>query len=91
MDEPIITLLSSQSTKGQKTVQEDEPNDDDLMVSFAEIQFDPEEDNIPDNMLMPGKQFKILNHKLNSLLQIQVDLEGWNFVSGIEMDIMQVS
>ena len=37
---------------------------------------------------MLGKQFKILNNKLNSLLQIQEDIGGWNSVSGIEVDAM---
>lgn len=58
------------------------------MVSFADLQFDPDEDNIPDNMIMSGKQFKILNNKLNYLLQIQDDTGGRNFVSGVEMDFM---
>lgn len=58
------------------------------MVSFAEIQFDPEEDNINDHMLIPGKQFKILNHKPNSLLQIQANTGGRNTVFGIEVDMI---
>ncbi|CAI9298233.1 unnamed protein product [Lactuca saligna] len=37
---------------------------------------------------MPGKQFKILNNKLNSLLQIQADNRGRNFVFGFEMEYM---
>lgn len=43
------------------------------MVSFADVQFDHEEDNIPNHMLMSGKKFKILNRKLNSLLQLQAN------------------
>ena len=69
-------------------MQEDEPDDDDFMVSFAEIQFDPKEDNIYDNMLMSGKQFMIVNHKLNSFLQIQAYTGARNFVTGVEVDIM---
>lgn len=38
------------------------------MVSFAEIQFDPKEENIPDEMIMSGKKFKILNSKMNLIL-----------------------
>lgn len=69
MHQPIKSLFTSQSTKGENSVLEDAQDDDDVMVSFAKIQFDSEEDSIRDPMLMSGKQFKILNHKLNSLLQ----------------------
>ncbi|CAI9263344.1 unnamed protein product [Lactuca saligna] len=41
-----------------------------------------------DHMLMSGKQFKILNRKLNSLLQLQADARGRNMFSGIEVDVM---
>lgn len=68
MHQPITSLFSSQSTKGGKIVPEDEPNDIDVMVSFAGIQFDPEEENIPDHMLMSRNPFEILNHKLNLFL-----------------------
>ncbi|CAH1412173.1 unnamed protein product [Lactuca virosa] len=76
MHQPITSLFSSQSTEGKKLVHEEDQDDDDVMVSFAEIQFDPEEDNIPDHMLMSGKHYKILNHKFNLLLQIQEDTGG---------------
>ena len=58
------------------------------MVSFGYLQFDPEVENIPDHMLMSGKQFKILNHKLNSLLWIQADIGIRNTVSDIEVDVL---
>lgn len=61
------------------------------MVSFAEIQFNPEEDNIPDNMLISGRKLKIINHKLNSLLQIQADTGGWNSVFGVDVEFMLMS
>lgn len=38
---------------------------------LVDIEFDSEEENIPDHMLMSGKQFKILNQKLNLFLQLQ--------------------
>lgn len=41
-----------------------------------------------DHMLMSGKQFKILNRKLNSLLQIQADTKSHNTVFGIEVDVL---
>ncbi|CAI9271624.1 unnamed protein product [Lactuca saligna] len=50
--------------------------------------FDPEEENIPDQMLMSGKQFKTLNCKLNSLLQLRADKGNQNIVSGIEVDVL---
>lgn len=37
---------------------------------------------------MSGKQFKILNKKLDSILQSQTDARGRNSVSSIEVDVM---
>lgn len=34
-----------------------EENNDEVMVSFANLHFDPEEENIPDEMITLGKQF----------------------------------
>ncbi|CAI9288672.1 unnamed protein product [Lactuca saligna] len=31
---------------------DEEPNDDDIMVSFTDLQFDPKEENVPDNLNM---------------------------------------
>ncbi|CAI9275783.1 unnamed protein product [Lactuca saligna] len=39
-------------------------------------------------MLLTGKQFKILNRKLISSLQLQADAGGKNFVYGIEVDVL---
>lgn len=58
------------------------------MVSFVDLQFDPEEENVPDEMIMLGKQVKILNSKLNSLLQIQVDTGGRNFEIEVNMEYL---
>ncbi|CAI9299054.1 unnamed protein product [Lactuca saligna] len=58
------------------------------MFSFADIQFDHEEENIPDHMLMSGKQFKILNQKLNFLRYIKANTRSRNTVSGIEVDVL---
>lgn len=58
------------------------------MDSFANIEFDPIEEDIPDHMTMYGKKFKILNQKINSLIQLQDDGGGKNSVSGIEMEVM---
>ncbi|CAI9298410.1 unnamed protein product [Lactuca saligna] len=79
--EPITTLFSSQSTDIEKVVHEEEPNDDDIMVSFVNLQFDPNEENVPDNLIMSRKEFKILNSKINYLLQIQKQVERLVFHS----------
>lgn len=34
---------------------------DDVMVGFAKLEFNLEEDNVPDNAIMSGKELKILN------------------------------
>ena len=39
-------------------------------------------------MLMSGKQFKILNQKLNLILQSQADSGAKKSVSGIEVDVI---
>ncbi|CAI9290473.1 unnamed protein product [Lactuca saligna] len=67
MSQPITSLFPSQSTECPKTVNDDETGDGGFVGSFDVIEFDPNEEDIPDHMLMSGKQFKILNQKLNSL------------------------
>ncbi|CAI9284827.1 unnamed protein product [Lactuca saligna] len=88
MDQPITSLFPSQSSDGLKSTSEVARDDDDYMVSFGDLQFDPEEEGIPDHMLISRKQFKILNRKLNSLLQIQADTGSRHSVSGIEDDVL---
>ncbi|CAI9290628.1 unnamed protein product [Lactuca saligna] len=63
-------------------------DDDGFMGSFVEIQFNSKEENIPDYMLMFGKQFKTLNTKLNLLLQLQTDGGGKNSISALDVDVM---
>ena len=70
MQQPITSLFSSQSTEGPNTVNDDETDHGGFDGSFSDIEFDRNEEDIPDHMMMPGKQFKILNQKLNSLLQL---------------------
>ena len=36
--------------------------------AFEDLEFDDEEKNFPDHMLLSMKQFKILNKKLNSII-----------------------
>lgn len=67
-------------------IHDEEPSDDEIMVSFVDLQFDHEEDNVLDNLIMSGEQFKILNSKINYLLQIKADIGGRNFVTDIKME-----
>lgn len=55
MQQPITSLLPSQSIKEPKIVNDDETDDGAYTGLFADIEFDPEEENIPDHMLMFGK------------------------------------
>lgn len=48
MHEPLTTLFSSQFTEAERIVQDDEPKDDDKIVSFVDWEFDPKEDNVPE-------------------------------------------
>ncbi|CAI9291222.1 unnamed protein product [Lactuca saligna] len=86
MHKPITNLFSSQPTKDERVVQEEKSSDEGIMVSFADFQFNPDEDNVPDNMIMSGKQFKNLNNKINSPFQIQADNGGRNFNTEVEME-----
>ncbi|CAH1416916.1 unnamed protein product [Lactuca virosa] len=88
MHEAIITLFSSQSTEAQIMIHDKEPNNDEIMVSFADLQVDPGEENVPDNLIMSGNQLKILNSKIHSLLQIQADTGGRKFLTGIEREYL---
>ncbi|CAI9296860.1 unnamed protein product [Lactuca saligna] len=77
INQPVTSLFSSQSTDPPiNTTEAHHSSDDDENIfggTFGDIQFDPKEEEIPDNLILTGKQFKILNQKLNSLLQIQAD------------------
>lgn len=89
LQQPITSLFPSQSTEGPKTVHDNDTTEDgEFKGTFVDIEFDLEEENIPDHMLMFGKQFKILNRKLNSLLQLQTYAGGRHSISGIEVDVM---
>ncbi|CAI9287135.1 unnamed protein product [Lactuca saligna] len=96
INQPITSLFSSQSTDPLKSVGDTETDDGGFGGTFDDLEFDPEEEDTPNHMLMFGKhvtagfyqQFKILNKKLNSILQSQADVGGRNFVSSIEVDVM---
>lgn len=46
----------------------EQDDEDDITARYVESKFNIEEDDVPDNAIMSGKQFKILNSKLNSIL-----------------------
>ncbi|CAI9292929.1 unnamed protein product [Lactuca saligna] len=88
IQEPIATLFSSQSTEPEKTITEAEADDDDVMVSFVELQFNLDEDDILDDLIMSGKQFKILNSKMNSILHFLADTGDKNSTCGVEVEYL---
>ncbi|CAI9302167.1 unnamed protein product [Lactuca saligna] len=49
------------------------------MVSFDDLQFNPKEEKLPNELIMSSKEYKILNSKLNYLLQIKSDTGGNNY------------
>ncbi|CAI9299024.1 unnamed protein product [Lactuca saligna] len=51
---------------------------------FVDLKFDSEEQNFPYHMLMSTKQFKILNRKLNYILQSQPDYGAKNSISDVK-------
>ncbi|CAI9262683.1 unnamed protein product [Lactuca saligna] len=85
MHDPITTVFFSHPIEAERMIPDEEPVDDEITVSFVNLQFDPEEENDPDDLIMPGKQFKILNSKINFLLQLQADTGGKNFMTVVEM------
>ena len=51
INKPIFSLFYSQSTD-----QEPSTTEEDELIEFAELEFDLEEDNVDDNIVMSGKQ-----------------------------------
>ncbi|CAI9279899.1 unnamed protein product [Lactuca saligna] len=65
MHEPITTLFSSQST--EKSLQGNKPDDEHVMVLFADIQFNLEEEDIPDDLIMSAFHSKSYDNKIQKL------------------------
>lgn len=90
LDQTFTSLFSSQSTDPpipNEEVQTPTDGDEDVFDgTYVDIQFDQEEEDIPDSMILIGKQFKILNRKLNSLLQAQEDGDK-HFLSSLEVEL----
>ncbi|CAI9299849.1 unnamed protein product [Lactuca saligna] len=83
ISQPFTNLFSSQSTDPPTTTSPikdsfmDTENDSEgFGGTFENLEFDDEETDFPDHMLITMKQFKILNTKLNSIIQSQADLGG---------------
>lgn len=68
---PITTLFSSQSTNHDMSNSEEDEH-----VEFDELEFYPEEEDMEDHAIISGKQYKILNSKLNTILQLLNDLSA---------------
>ncbi|CAI9302356.1 unnamed protein product [Lactuca saligna] len=88
INQPITSLFPYQSIDPPKLVHDDDTDDGGFRGSFVDLEFDPEEEDTLDHMLMLGKQYKILNRKLNSLLPSQADSSSIHSVSGIDVDVM---
>lgn len=54
--------------------------------TFEALDFDDEDENFLDHMLMSMKQFKILDKKINLIIQYQADMGGNSSVSDLEVD-----
>lgn len=68
------------------TDQEHPNNEEDELVEIVELEFDLEEVNVGDNAIMLGKQYIIMNSKLNTILQFLNDNVGKSYMSGEEVD-----
>ncbi|CAI9282452.1 unnamed protein product [Lactuca saligna] len=81
ISQPFTTLFSSQATDPPTTTSpikdsfiDTENESEGFGGSFENLEFDEEETGFPYHMLMMMKQFKILNTKLNSIIESQADL-----------------
>lgn len=76
INQPFTSIFSSKSTDPpnvnspvQETIlMETETDNEGFGGTFDELEFDDEEADFPEHMLMTMKQFKILNKKLNSII-----------------------
>lgn len=66
----------------------EQDDEDDITARYVESKFNIEEDDVPDNAIMSGKQFKILKSKLNLILQFVNDSSQKFVVSGVEFEYL---
>ncbi|CAI9271247.1 unnamed protein product [Lactuca saligna] len=95
ISQPFTTLFPSQSTDPQTTTSpikdsfmDTENESEGFGETFENLEFNEEETDFPNHMLLTMKQFKILNINLNSIIQSQADLGGGRSVSSLEVDGM---
>ncbi|CAI9274778.1 unnamed protein product [Lactuca saligna] len=88
IQETITPRFSSQSTEYEKTIQEDEIDDENVVVSFAKLQFNSDDEDITCDLIKSAKQFKILNSKMNSILQFVVYTRSKHSVSGVKVEYL---
>ncbi|CAI9269825.1 unnamed protein product [Lactuca saligna] len=88
LNQPITSMFSSQSTDTPKPTSPTEIDHEGFGGTFEDLEFQDDEEDFPDHMLMTMKQYKILNQKLNSIIQSQADLGGGSSISSLEVDSM---
>ncbi|KAL7604923.1 hypothetical protein Lser_V15G18161 [Lactuca serriola] len=91
LQNPFTTLFPSQSPENpipSQQMSDPEVEGGAFGGVLDDISFDSDEEEIPDHMLMTGKQFKILNQKLKTIIQSQADSGRMSSISAMEVDIM---
>ncbi|KAL7586161.1 hypothetical protein Lser_V15G40639 [Lactuca serriola] len=91
LQNPFTTLFPSQSPENHipsQQMSDPEVEGGAFGGVLDDISFDSDEEEIPDHMLMTGKQFKILNQKLKAIIQSQADSGRMSSISAMEVDIM---
>ncbi|CAI9285071.1 unnamed protein product [Lactuca saligna] len=81
-----VTMGEGDLSKDTSQAQQESEEEGGFGGTFEELEFDDEEENFPDHMIMSMKQFKILIKKLNYIIQSQVDTVGNNSVLGMAID-----
>ncbi|CAI9270122.1 unnamed protein product [Lactuca saligna] len=88
LNQPITSMFSSQSTDTAKPTSPTETDHEGFRGTFEDLEFQDEEEDFPNHMLITMKQYKILNQKLNSIIHSQADLGGGSSISSLEVDSM---
>ncbi|CAI9302352.1 unnamed protein product [Lactuca saligna] len=88
LNHTITSMFSSQSTDTPKPTSPTETDHEGFGGTFEDLEFQDDKEDFPDHMIMTIKQYKILNQKLNSIIQSQADLGGGSSISSLEVDSM---
>ncbi|CAI9295061.1 unnamed protein product [Lactuca saligna] len=88
LNQPFTSIFPSQSTDTPKPSSPTDTDNEGFGGTFKNMEFNEDEEEFPDHMLMTMKQYKILNQKLNSIIQPQADLGGSSSISSLEVDSM---